>query len=108
MITEQKLKADLADVRYYYTRKSALQEAYSVLAVEDVGSDTKLQSMTERYNRIMYGAPARLVDIYKYVYIDGGTIEGFSIEAHVCGETAKRWHRQLIMYLLEKINGQVA
>ena len=70
MLAIEKIREDLVEVRYYYTRKKVLDEA-----MESVGTNTILGKV-KKYNEAMRTAPPLLYDLYVCLYTRNFTQEG--------------------------------
>ncbi len=62
MLTLKQIRNDLKDIRYYYSRKEALEQGFRVVGTNDIVDKTK------RYNTVIQSAPTRLYDIYVGLY----------------------------------------
>ncbi len=65
MISLDKIREDLKDIRYYYARKKIFDSVSS-----DIGL-SKVRDTVNLYNRTILMAPARLFDLYVCLYTKG-------------------------------------
>ncbi len=93
MLAIEQIKADLADVRYYYSRKRVLDEA-----IGSVGTNTILAKV-ERYNIAIREAPPKLYDLYVYLYTKNYTQEGLSLEWNYTPQYIQQLNKKLLLFL---------
>lgn len=93
MLAIEKIREDLADVRYYYSRKRVLDEA-----IGSVGINTVLQKV-ERYNIAIREAPPKLYDLYVYLYTKNYTQEGLSLEWNYTPQYIQQLNKKLLLFL---------
>ncbi len=87
------LRTDLADVRYYYTRKKVLDEA-----IETVGTNAILEKV-KRYNNAIRGAQPILYDLYVCLYTKNYTQEGVSLDWNYTPQYIQKLNKKLLLYL---------
>ena len=92
------IRADLKEIRYYYTRKDIFDEATKI-----VGGNNILEKV-ERYNRVVCHAPPLLYDLYVGLYIKGNTQEALSVELGYTPEYVQMLHKKLLLFLQNKID----
>lgn len=92
------IRNDLKDVRYYYTRKKAFDEAG-----REVGA-CKVVEKVRRYNEMVRGASPQLYDVYNGLYIRNLTQEGFSIELCYTPEYVQMLNKRLLLFLQKEIS----
>ncbi len=93
MISLDKIREDLKDIRYYYARKEIFD-----LVSSDVGV-CKVRDTVDLYHRAILSAPARLFDLYVCLYTKGYTQEGLSVELGLTPEYVQMQHKQLLLFL---------
>lgn len=93
MISIERIREDLKDVRYYYMRKKMFDGN-----VKNTGV-TAIQKKAERYNAAMLNAPAKLYDLYIGLYIDGKTQSLYSADMGYCEKHIQKQNKQLLLFL---------
>ena len=93
MISLDKIRKDLLNIRYYYARKKVFDSVSG-----DVGL-SKVRSMVDQYNRMVLLAPPRLFDIYVCLYTKGYTQERLAIELGVSPQYVQSQHKRLLQFL---------
>lgn len=97
MLAIEKIREDLAEVRYYYTRKKVLDEA-----MESVGINTILGKVN-RYNEAMRTAPPQLYDLYVCLYMRNYTQEGLSLEWNYTPQYIQKLNKKLLLFLQTQV-----
>ncbi len=92
------IRNDLKDVRYYYIRKKAFDEAG-----REVGT-CKVVEKVRRYNEMICGASPQLYDVYNGLYIRNLTQEGFSVELCYTPEYVQMMNKRLLLFLQKEIS----
>lgn len=72
MVPIEQVKAELREIRYYYSRKEQLEDAS-----HSIGS-LPIKRILENYNCAIRKAPLRLYDLYACLYIRGQTQEAIA------------------------------
>ena len=93
MKTVAEIREDLKDIRYYYSRKKMIDEAFRVVGTSSI------VDKVNKYNAAVMKAPARLYDLYHCLYVRGLTQDAFSIELNYTPEFVHVLSVQLINYL---------
>ena len=93
MISPERVRRDLKDIRYYYARKSILDSVKG-----DVGIN-KVRSMVDRYNKIILNAPLYLFDLYVCLYVKGYTQDKLAVELNVSSQYVHSQNKKLIEFL---------
>ena len=93
MISPEKVRRDLKDIRYYYARKSILDSVKG-----DVGIN-KVRSMVDRYNKIILNAPLYLFDLYVCLYVKGYTQDKMAVELNVSSQYVHSQNKKLVEFL---------
>jgi hypothetical protein len=93
MISPEKVRRDLKDIRYYYARKAILDSVKG-----DVGIN-KVRSMVDRYNKIIMNAPLYLFDLYVCLYVKGYTQDKMAVELNVSSQYVHSQNKKLVEFL---------
>jgi hypothetical protein len=93
MISPEKVRRDLKDIRYYYARKAILDSVKG-----DVGIN-KVRSMVDRYNKIILNAPLYLFDLYVCLYVKGYTQDKMAVELNVSSQYVHSQNKKLVEFL---------
>ena len=93
MISSERIRRDLKDIRYYYARKAILDSVKG-----DVGIN-KVRNMVDRYNQIILNAPLYLFDLYVCLYIKGYTQDKMAVELNVSSQYVQSQNKKLIAFL---------
>ena len=96
-MTRHDVKADLQDIRYYYTHKAMFDKA------EDTGFKNAVLKKIERYGAYIGRASPRLYTLFYALYVEGKTQLATATEWNVTEGHIKNVNRQLYLYLLEEI-----
>ena len=67
MMTTEEIRAELQDVRYYYSRKAMFDRAEACV------SKNAAVALAEKYGNAVRDAPPRLYDIYVTLYVENNT-----------------------------------
>lgn len=97
MLTLKKIREDLREVRYYYSRQDLFEDAFKKIV-----SNAVLEKV-ERYNEAVKTAPPRLYDLYLNLYVKNYTQEGLSIEQNYTPEYIQMLNKKLLLFLQSKI-----
>jgi hypothetical protein len=93
MISPERVRRDLKDIRYYYARKAILDSVKG-----DVGIN-KVRSMVDRYNKIIMNAPLYLFDLYVCLYVKGYTQDKMAVELNVSSQYVYSQNKKLVEFL---------
>ena len=99
MLSLNKIREDLREVRYYYTRKELFDETF-----ENITKNVILEKVY-RYNDAIHFAPLRLYDLYVCLYTKNYTQTGLAIELGYTTEYIQMLHKKLLLFLQTKISG---
>ena len=99
MISPERVRRDLKDIRYYYARKAILDSVKG-----DVGIN-KVRSMVDRYNKIIMNAPLYLFDLYVCLYVKGYTQDKMAVELNVSSQYVQSQNKKLIAFLQTHYDG---
>ncbi len=92
MLAIETIRTELAEVRYYYTRKKVLDEAIGI-----VGTNTILEKVA-RYNDAIRTAPPLLYDLYVSLYTKNLTQEALSLEWNYTPQYIQRLNKKLLLF----------
>lgn len=92
-MTLDKIERDLKDIRYYYSRKKAMDES-----ADFVGKSGVIEK-SELYNAIVAGAPPRLYDLYVSLYVGNNTQIGLAEKWGYSEGYIKNLNRRLKEYI---------
>ena len=93
MISPERVRRDLKDIRYYYARKAILDSVKG-----DVGINM-VRNMVDRYNQIILNAPLYLFDLYVCLYIKGYTQDKMAVELNVSSQYVQSQNKKLVEFL---------
>lgn len=102
MISAERLRADLWEIRYYYSRKAFLDEASHSIG------QLPIQRILENYNCVIRKAPLRLLDLYVCLYMRGQTQEAVAMDLGYTPQYIRKLAGELFTYLRKNINYQEA
>ena len=92
MLTVKEIRADLQEIRYYYSHKEMFDDAISV-----TGGNAILEKV-KRYNQAARKAPLRLYEIYVELHINDKTQEGFADERNYCAGYIQQLNKELLRF----------
>lgn len=99
-MTIKDIKADLREIQYYYAHEKEFADATKI-----IGQSSILEKV-ERYNAAVCGAPPRLYDVYRMLYIYYNTQIVVADDLDCSVAHVKRLNRQLCDFLLNKFTGE--
>lgn len=99
MVTMQAIREDLRQIRYYYSKKKAFEDAAKYVIPSSV------LEKVDRYNQAVKDAPPRLYDIYVALYVQNNTQAALAYEWDYCNDHIKRLNKQLCEYFFKVFNG---
>lgn len=97
MVSLSEIRADLREIRYFYSRQKIFADATKI-----VGSNSIVEK-AQKYNDYMKNAPVRLCDLYIGLYVRGLTQEALAVELGYTPEYVQMIHKQLLLYLQEQM-----
>ena len=100
MNSEGIVRRELKELRYYYSRKSNMDELF-----HETG-ETEVVSIAKRYNEYIKGATARLYDLYGCLYLQNKTQDSVAIELGYTQEYIRRLHNRLVAYFCECLKNE--
>lgn len=100
MTTISVVRNDLKDIKYYYSRKNLFDKAVAAT------NGNEIVDKVNTYNEIMKSATPRIYDLYYSLYVINHTQESYSNELGCTPEYVQRLNKQLLKFLLSKLNSQ--
>ena len=97
MVPLDKIRSDLKEIRYYYSRKAMFDECKNIV----IGSS--IMEKVRRYNEAGKTAPPRLYDMYMMLYVKGYTQEALSAELNYTPVYIQMLNKQLLLFLQSKL-----
>ncbi|MBE5745672.1 MAG: hypothetical protein E7359_00050 [Clostridiales bacterium] len=98
MKTLNKIREDLKDIRYYYSRKEIFEKVS-----DSVGENTILEKI-DLYNNAIRSASPRLYDLYVSLYLGNQTQESLADRLGYTIEYISRLNSQLVKFLYTKLS----
>ena len=95
MVTFQEIKNDLLEIKFYYTRKKSMDEAFRSL-----GYNTVIKKV-EKYNELIKNAPPQLFDLYVQIYVNHHTQESYADLMGYSREYITKINKRLLHYFLD-------
>ena len=92
MVPLDKIRSDLKEIRYYYSRKAMFDECKNIV----IGSS--IMEKVRRYNEAVKTAPPRLYDMYMRY-----TQEALSAELNYTPVYIQMLNKQLLLFLQSKL-----
>ena len=93
MISPERVRRDLKDIRYYYALKAILDSVKGDLGIN------KVRSMVDRYNKMILNAPLYLFDLYVCLYVKGYTQDKMAVELNVSSQYVHSQNKKLVEFL---------
>ena len=97
-ITIAEIREDLSNIKYYYSRKKALDEAF-----RNIGYNSVIKTV-ELYNELIKDANPKLCDLYVSLYINNHTQESLADAMCYTRETVNLMNKKLLLYFQSKLN----
>lgn len=98
MITMKEIKADLAEIKYFYGKQELFQK------VCDVYGMCAIVKKVERYNALICKAPAKLYELYYHLYVSSNTQEATADIMCYSPNYIWRLNKQLMKFFFDEIN----
>ena len=92
MISAEQLRADLWEIRYYYSRKEFLDDASHSIG------PLPIKRILENYNCAIRKAPLRLYDLYACLYIRGQTQEAIALDLGYTPQYIRKLINELFIF----------
>ncbi len=100
MTTEEIVKKELKELKYYYSRKENMDELLQATGT------ISILTLIEKYNKFIVVAPIRIYDLYGCLYIQNKTQEAVAIEWGYAQDSVRKFHRELIKFFVECIENE--
>ena len=97
MVPLDKIRSDLKEIRYYYSRKAMFDECKNIV----IGSS--IMEKVRRYNEAVKSAPPHLYDLYMMLDVKGYTQEGTAAELNYTPVYIQMLNKQLLLFLQSKL-----
>lgn len=97
-LTIQKIREDLKDIRYYYSKQKIFDSNLKIVVQSSV------VEKVNRYNEAVKNAPARLYDVYVSLYVQNNTQEALAFDWDFSPEYIKLLNRQLCEFFLRTMS----
>lgn len=98
MITQEEIKNELKDIRFYYSKKTMFEAAFK----ETKGNN--ISELVDKYNEAMKNAPTKLYGIYVCLYVHGETQESIANEMSYTPFYIYKLNNKLIEFLYKVFN----
>lgn len=95
-MSEEQIKEDLRELKYYYSHKSSVEEHFKVTGT------TGVKNLARRYEAAIRLAPVRLYDLFGCLYIQCKTQEELAIDFGCSTEHIRRLNKELYAFLLRQ------
>ena len=99
---KEQIKAELANIRYYYSRKDTFAKAF-----DSVGQNGILGTVT-RYNQSICMAPPRIYEVYVCLYIECCTYEAAAERLGYSVSYIYKSNKKIVDFFYEAMNQEVA
>lgn len=97
MLTLQRIRKDLRDIRYYYSKQKDFDKAAPI-----VGKNSVLDKVS-KYNKAVRDAPARLYDVYVSLYVNNNTQDALAYDWDCTDDYIRQLNKQLCVYFLNTL-----
>ena len=98
MISIERIKSELKELKYYYSRKEQMDNLFQSIGTTD------LPMLLKKYNNAIRTAPARLFDLYGCLYLQDKTQESIATELCYSPEYIRRLTKELFEFFQKKID----
>lgn len=100
MVSMEQVKADLREIRYYYSRKEQLDDAsYSI-------GPLPIKRILENYNCAIRKAPLRLYDLYACLYVRGQTQETIALDLGYTPQYIRKLINELFTFFRNNLSNK--
>lgn len=96
MKTIKEIRADLRDIRYYFSRKESFEK------LSGLNIRCEIEEKIKHYNKLMASANPNLIDLYINLYLRENTQEGVSYDMGYSQTYIYKLNRRLLEFLYEK------
>lgn len=98
LVTIKEIKEDLKEIKYYYSRKKSLDEAF-----RNIGYNAVIKKV-ELYTELIKKASPQFYDLYISLYVNNHTQESLSEQMCYTRESVNIMNKKLIFYFQKEIN----
>lgn len=102
MVTIETIKAELTNIRYYYSRKERFAKAF-----DSVGQNGILETV-ERYNRVICLASPKLYEMYVCLYIECCTYEAAAEMLNYSVNYVYKTNKKIVDFFYKTMNKEAA
>ena len=95
MKTEEEIRKDLKEIRFYYVNYDMFRKAANVVG------ENRVVCLASKYNEAMKMAPAKLYKLYVCLYLNGGTLKYVSYDLGYSRVYIEKSNKKLQEYLFE-------
>lgn len=99
MKTIKEIRADLRDIRYYFSRKESFEK------LSGLNIRCEIEEKIKYYNNLMAKANPNLIDLYVNLYLRENTQESVSYDMGYSQTYIYKLNRKLLEFLYEKQKG---
>lgn len=97
MLAIEKIRADLKEIRYYYSRKEIFDEAFKQVGINSV------REKARKYNEAMQTASPQLYDVYFNLYVKNYTQEALANILNYTPEYIRLLNKKLLQFLQKRV-----
>lgn len=97
MKTVKEIRNDLANIKYYYTRKTVLDSAF-----ENIGTN-QIVELVAKYNKAICKAGPQLYDVYVSLYVKGASQEDAGEQLFYTTEYISKLNTKVISFFQKNI-----
>jgi len=94
MLTKQKVREDLKEIRYYYSKQKMFDDAGKTVV------QSAVLEKVSKYNQAVKDAPARLFDLYISLYVQNNSQAALAYDWDFSTDYIKQLNKQLCEFLL--------
>lgn len=89
MKTEEEIRKDLKEIRFYYVNYDMFRKAANVVG------ENRVVCLAEKYNEAMKFSPAKLYKLYVCLYLNGGTLKSVSYDLGYSRVYIEKLHKRM-------------
>ena len=97
-ITPDEIRKDLMEIRYYYSRKTAIDAS---------GLPNRITEKVKRYNTARRIAEPRMFDLYVCLYLRNQTQAGTAVELGWSEVYVQKLHKKLVLFFKAQFDKEV-
>lgn len=95
-MSEEQIKRDLRELKYYYSHRSSVEEHFKVTGT------TGIKNLARKYEAAIRLAPIRLYDLFGCLYIQSKTQEEIAIDFGCSVEYIRKLNKELYEFLIKQ------